>query len=65
MYKVKVKNVCACFIKRGLNDNQEFDTQEESKKVAEALLETMQTTFCARHTFSMKEFFGDYTIETK
>ena len=65
MYKVTVTNPCSCFIKNGLHDVQDFATKEEAKKEAEALLERMQTTFCAKHEFSMSERFGSYTIITK
>lgn len=65
MYKVTVQNPCSCFIKRGLNDLQDFASKEEAKEEAEALLHQMQTTFCAKHEFSMIEKFGSFTILTK
>ena len=65
MYKVNVMNSCSCFIKKGFADTQDFSSQEEAKKEAESLLETMQTKFCKKHDFSMTEQFGSYTIYTK
>ncbi len=65
MYKVKVTSPCSCFVKNGLNDFQDFSTKEEAKKEAQSLLHTMQTTFCAKHEFSMLEQFGSFTIMTK
>ena len=65
MYKVTVSMPCSCFVKKGLADLQDFATKEEAKKEAESLLHKMQTTFCAKHEFSMSEQFGSYTILTK
>ena len=65
MYKVNVMSPCSCFIKNGLYDTQDFSTKEEAKSEAESLLKKMQTTFCAKHDFSMSEQFGTYTIYTK
>ena len=65
MYKVTVSSPCSCFIKKGLNDLQDFSTKEEAASVAKELLHTMQTTFCAKHEFSMIEQFGSFTIMTK
>ena len=65
MYKVTVTNPCRCFIKNGFNDVQDFATKEEAASVAKELLHTVQTTFCAKHEFSMIEKFGSFTIMTK
>lgn len=65
MYKVNVPNTCSCFLKSGMPDSQEFDTQEEAKKEAENMLSKMQDKFCKKHEFSMNEQFGDYTVFIK
>lgn len=65
MYKVKVENSCPCFIKRGLADVIEFQTQEEAQKEAQKLLNEMQTSFCRKHEFTLSEQFGDFTIYTR
>ena len=65
MYKVTVSSPCSCFIKKGLNDLQDFATKEEATVAVKELLHKMQTTFCAKHEFSMIEQFGSFTIMTK
>lgn len=65
MNKVKVENVCKCFLRNGMAETQEFSTQEEAKKEAESMLKTMEDTFCKKHEFVLNEQFGDYTIYIK
>ncbi len=65
MYTVNVQNSCSCFVKSGIFQSQEFETSEEAKKKAQAIMEKMRTTFCQKHDFSMIEQFGDYTIYIK
>lgn len=62
MYSVSVKNACSCFLKSGLGEHQEFQTQEEAKKEAEYMLGVMNSNFCHKHKFVLNEKFGDYTI---
>ncbi len=61
-YRVKVNNECSCFLKRGLNPNAEFDSKEEASKKANELFEMMNKEFCKKHTFTLSEKFGDFTI---
>ncbi|MDA7817383.1 hypothetical protein N9A28_04280 [Sulfurimonas sp.] len=65
MYKVNVPHTCSCFVKSGLPDTQEFDTEEEAKEEAENILQRMQNSFCNKHEFSMTEQFGDYNVYIK
>lgn len=62
MHKVKVENSCSCFIKSGLSEVLEFETEEEAVKEANKMLEKMNSTFCKKHEFSLNEQFGDFTI---
>jgi len=64
-YKVKVENVCRCFLKSGLGESSEFNTKEEAKKEAEYMIGIMQSNFCKKHEFILNEQFGDYTIFIK
>jgi len=64
-YKVKVQNTCRCFLKSGMVEIQEFQTNEEAKKEAQRMIDVMNSTFCAKHVFDLKEQFGDYTIYIK
>jgi len=64
-YKVKVQNVCSCFLKSGFGEQSSFDTKEEAKKEAEYMIGIMQSNFCKKHEFSLSEKFGDYTIFIK
>lgn len=65
MYKVKVQNVCRCFLKSGFSETMEFSTQEEAKKEAQSMIDTMRSSFCQKHEFALNEQFGDFTIFIK
>lgn len=64
-YKVKVQNVCRCFLKSGFGEESEFSTKDEARKEAEYMLEIMKSNFCQKHEFVLNEKFGDYTIFIK
>lgn len=64
-YKVKVQNVCRCFLKSGFGEESSFDTKEEAKKEAEYMIGVMRSTFCQKHEFALSEKFGDFTIYIK
>ncbi len=65
MYKVKVENVCRCFLKSGFGEIQEFDSKEKAKEEAEYMIGIMRSNFCQKHEFVLNEQFGDYTIFIK
>lgn len=65
MYKVKVENGCRCFLKSGMAELLEFDTEEEAAKEAEKMREKMSSDFCRKHEFSIIEKFGDFSIFVK
>lgn len=62
MYKLKVQNPCSCFIKRALDDVQEFATKEEAQQEAKKMLSMMENEFCKKHQFLLTEQFGDFVI---
>lgn len=65
MYKVKVLNACSCFLKNGMAEVQEFETKDEAKIEAESMLNIMKSNFCQKHSFSISEQFGDFTVLIK
>ena len=65
MYKVKVQNVCSCFLKSGFAESSEFETKEDAKKEAEYMMGIMKANFCQKHEFALSEQFGDFTIFIK
>lgn len=65
MYKVKVQNVCKCFLKSGMPEEEEFDSKDDAKAQAESMLASMESNFCKKHEFSIKEQFGSYTVFIK
>ena len=65
MYRVKVENSCRCFFKSGLCAYQEFNTKSEAKDEAEYMLGIMNSSFCQKHTFELKELFDDFVIYIK
>lgn len=64
-YKVKVENSCRCFLKSGMAEDIEFNSQEEAKEEAQKMINIMQSDFCKKHAFALNEQFGDYTIYIK
>lgn len=62
MYKVTVDKECGCFKRSGLAERAEYATEEEAKKEAELMLHKMNNDFCHKHSFTLKEKFGDFTI---
>lgn len=65
MYKVKVPNTCSCFLKSGLPEVAEYETEEEAKKEANEMVKKMNSSFCHKHEFSLSEKFGDFTISMR
>ncbi len=65
MYKVKVENVCSCFLKSGFADVQEFDSKEKAQEEAQYMIGIMKSNFCQKHEFTLNEQFGDFTIFIK
>lgn len=65
MYKVTVMNPCSCFVKSGLGQSLEFETQAEAQSEAHKLIARMESNFCKKHEFSMIEQFGDFIIYIK
>ena len=58
MYFVEVSNPCSCTIKRAIPEKQSFDTKEE----ANMIFERMNNEFCQKHSFELKNEFGNFTI---
>lgn len=65
MYKVKVENICSCFLKSGLVESQEFENKDDAKSEAEYMINIMSSNFCQKHEFALNEQFGDFTIFIK
>jgi hypothetical protein len=65
VYKVRIENVCSCFVKSAMAESLDFDTQEEAKEKAEKMIGIMKSDFCQKHDFAISETFGDYTIYIK
>jgi len=62
MFNVSINNPCSCTIKRGLPEVQSFDTKEEAEEEANRILEQMHNEFCKKHSFELKDEFGQFTI---
>jgi len=65
MYYVEIKNACSCTIKRALPERQEFEEKEEAQAEAKKLLEQMDFEFCKKHSFELKNEFGNFCIYVK
>lgn len=65
MYKVKMENTCSCFLKSGLPEVAEYETEEEAKKEAESMTQKMNSEFCHKHEFILNEQFGDFSISMR
>lgn len=64
-YKVKVQNICRCFLKSGLAEVIECNSKDDAKREADLMIKHMQDNFCKKHEFVMNEQFGDYTVIIK
>lgn len=65
MYFVEVQNPCRCFIRSGMAERLEFESEEAARREAERMLERMQSGFCQKHEFALIERFGTFTILIK
>ncbi|MDP2077348.1 MAG: hypothetical protein Q8J85_04830 [Sulfuricurvum sp.] len=61
-YRLEVKNGCSCFKRDGGVDTQSFDSAQDVKEEAEALLQRMQKNYCKKHQFVLSSMGGNYTI---
>ena len=62
MYRVEIKNSCSCAIKRGIAEEQSFDTKEEAEEEANRLLQQMRDEFCKKHRFELRNELGNFII---
>ncbi|MDF1881111.1 hypothetical protein JHD50_07305 [Sulfurimonas sp. MAG313] len=62
MHYVEIKNACSCAIKRALPEKQEFEDKEKAEAEANRLLAKMHLEFCKKHTFELKNEFGNFNI---
>lgn len=61
-YRLDVKNGCGCFRRDGGVDTQSFDSAQEAKEEAEALLARMEKNYCKKHKFVLSSMGGHCTI---
>lgn len=54
---------CGCFRKSGLENNKTFDNKELALEEATNMLNTINETFCHKHSFEIKETGDDFVIE--
>lgn len=61
-YKLEVKNGCGCFKRDGGADVQMFESADDVKEEAEALLARMEKNYCKTHKFVLTSMAKNYTI---
>lgn len=61
-YTVEVKNLCRCFLRRGMAECESFSNIDDAKEYAEALVDEMNKNFCKKHTFSLTQSGYTFTI---
>ena len=62
MYTIKVQNECECFKKSELTNNMTFPSQTSAVMKAMKILNQMNTTFCEKHNFILKEDNDNFII---
>lgn len=61
-YTVDVKNPCRCFFRSGMAENERFETADQAKAAAEAMVAQMERDFCKKHDFLLTQTGFTYTI---
>lgn len=54
-YRVEVKNPCRCFLRSGMAEQESFETADEAKASAEAMVKQMERDFCKKHDFILTQ----------
>ena len=56
---------CGCFRRSGLENNKTFENKDLALAEANNMLETINQTFCHKHSFSIKEDGDNVVIEVE
>ena len=62
MYKVIVDKQCSCFKKSDLEASSEFEKEEDAYNFAMKMQDTMNSEFCAKHSFQILKIFDNFKI---
>lgn len=63
MYTVHVTKECGCFTRSDMKNNTRFDSKEGARKQAEAMMDEIEESFCAKHEFELIENDSGFTIK--
>jgi len=62
MFKVIVEKECGCFKKSNFKNNIEFTTKDSALIEAIEMAKEMNSTFCKKHEFTVKEDGNNISI---
>jgi hypothetical protein len=62
MYKVEVVNECSCFLKSGMSNYEEFESEIDAKKFAEKIVTEMKLYSCKRDSISINRFLNTFKV---
>lgn len=62
IYYVKVQGACSCYLKTGLPEISQFDSEEQAKNEAEYIFGIMNSTFCHKHKFDLIQSGNEFII---
>lgn len=65
MFTISVEKKCGCFTRSGLKGEASFNDKNEALSEAVAMVETMNTTFCKKHSFQVVENGSVFQIVEK
>ena len=63
MFKVMVDKECGCFKRSSLENNLEMTSKDEALMKSIEMKEHMNSEFCGKHGFSIKEEGNTFVIE--
>ena len=63
MYKIMVKKECGCFKKSPYENDLTFSSKDDALLQANLMQNYMNSKFCGKHYFELKENGNDFLIE--
>lgn len=62
MYKIVIQDRCKCFLDSSLENNIQIESKDEALEKATKIMNTMNETFCKKHSFEIQEMFNNFII---
>ena len=63
MYTISVDKECGCFKRSPFENNSQFQSKDDALLEASQMQEHMNSKFCSKHNFELKEDGDNFLIE--